>query len=262
MLEAGRSGNGESSEPTATVLIHGSSGHLESFIRSIPYLAPVGRTIVFDLPWHGYSGYPDRPYDVYDYANHLAALIEQLGLESVTLVGQSLGGAIAARSTVDKLFQVEKLVLIGTVAPNVIPDGPPGDSMRAGMPDRSFEAIKTRLEFAMMARGPEMDEYIECRYLAYQLGDWESRLEAFTFYETEVGRRRSLLTDEEWKSIGCPTLLVWGAEDKVTPPSVGERLEELISGSRLYVFEKCGHNPQFELPDEVNPKIADFVGKP
>jgi len=259
VLEAGpsRSASGEDT----VFLIHGASGHLESFIRTLPYLAPHRRTIAFDLPWHGYAGYPDRPFDVVDHAEYLAALAAKLGADKVSLVGQSLGGAIAARATVNELLDVERLVLIGSagVSGETKPDGP--NTMKAALTSRSFEVVKARLDYAMTCRGPEMDELVECRYLAYQRGDWEPRVDAFTYHETPAGRRRTVLEESEWRRIACPTLLVWGADDKVVPPSAGRRLAELIEQSELKIFPGCGHNPQFELADEVNPVLRGFLGE-
>jgi len=244
------------------MLIHGASGHLESFILSLPFLARKRRTVAFDLPSHGYADCPDRPFAVTDHARYLAGLAAEVGARRVSLVGQSVGGAIAARATVDHLLDVQRLVLIGSAG--LAPEGETTDqahTMKSALKDRSFEVVKARLEYAMMSRGPAMDELERCRYLAYQKGDWGPRVDAFTHHETVEGGRLATLTESEWRTINCPTLLVWGEEDRVVPPSAGERLAELIDGSELRVFSGCGHNPQFELPNVVNPVMAEFLSR-
>ena len=55
-------------------------------------------------------------------------------------------------------------------------------------------------------------------------------------------------------------LLVWGDQDAVVPPAAGRALAGLIPHSRLMIIAGAGHNPQFELPDQVNPVLADFLG--
>jgi 2-hydroxy-6-oxonona-2,4-dienedioate hydrolase len=240
------------------ILVHGASGHLESFVYTLPVLAQAHRTIAFDLPFHGYAGYAEHPYSVLEHARYLASLAETLGVGKVSLVGQSLGGAIAARATVDGLLDVQRLVLIGSAGmANSTPDE--RRSMRAALTDRSLPVVRARLEHAMTSRGPHMDELIECRYRAYQLGDWQQRLDAFTYHETPEGRRQALLSTEEWRSIACPVLLIWGDKDAVVPPAVGEALASVIPDSRLEIIGGAGHNPQFELPDQVNPALADFL---
>jgi pimeloyl-ACP methyl ester carboxylesterase len=131
--------------------------------------------------------------------------------------------------------------------------------MRSALKDRSFEVVRARLEYAMLSRGPAMDELVCSRFIAYQRGEWNKRVDAFTFHETLEGGPLTTLTDSEWRSISCPTLLVWGEEDRVVPVADGERLAELIGQAELRVFAGCGHNPQFELPDVVNPLLAEFL---
>jgi len=257
VVEAGPRDQEPDSE--TVMLIHGASGHLESFVHTLAHLAPYRRTIAFDLPWHGHSGYPSRPYDVFDYAHHLAGLARELRVTKVALVGQSLGGAIAARATVEGLLDVQRLVLIGSAG---VPGQEPaqrGRSMRADLTSPDLEVVRGRLEYAMLCRGPQMEELIECRYLAYQLGDWEARVEAFTYHEHPEGRARTQLSENEWGTIACPTLLIWGDNDKVVPPAAGETLARLVDQSVLSLIPECGHNPQFERPDVVNPQLQAFL---
>ncbi|HVC13899.1 MAG TPA: alpha/beta fold hydrolase [Acidimicrobiales bacterium] len=257
VVEAGPLGPAPDHEPV--LLVHGASGHLESFVRTMPFLAHRRRVIAFDLPWHGYASHPDHPYTVAEYADFVVELARRLSVDGpVHLVGQSLGAAIAGRIAIERTLPVGRLVLIGAA-------GVPGTrrnashSMRAALRDRSYASVKSRLEYAMAYRGPEMDELIECRYVAYQRGDWPPRAEAFSFHEEGAGRRSLEATEEEWRSLALPTLLVWGSEDRVVPPSAGRRLAELVAGSRLDVFDGCGHNPQFERPYAVNPVVDAFL---
>jgi 2-hydroxy-6-oxonona-2,4-dienedioate hydrolase len=246
-------------EDEAIILVHGASGHLESFVFTLPVLAQGRRTIAYDLPFHGYAGYAGHPFSVPEHARYLAALAETLGVGKVSLVGQSLGGAIVSRATVDGLLDVRRLVLIGSSG---WADGIPDErrTMRAALTDRSYEVVRARLEHALTLRGPRLDELVECRYRAYQIGDWQQRLDAFTYHETPEGRRQAILSAAEWRSIACPVLLVWGDQDAVAPPAAGRALAGLIPHSRLTIIAGAGHNPQFELPDQVNPVLADFLG--
>jgi 2-hydroxy-6-oxonona-2,4-dienedioate hydrolase len=257
VLEAGPRPPTENDE--TVILIHGASGHLESFIFTVAVLAQTRRTIAFDLPFHGYAGYADHPYSVPEYSGYLSSLAEILGVGKVSLVGQSLGGAIAARATVNGLIDVQRLVLIGSVGWS---DGTGGarSTMRAALTDRSREVVRARIEHAMTCRGPHMDELVECRYQAYQRGNWHQRLGAFTYHETRDGRHQALLSDQEWRAIRCPVLLIWGDQDVVVPPATGNALANLIPHSRLMIVSGAGHNPQFEQPDQVNSAIADFLG--
>ena len=59
--------------------------------------------------------------------------------------------------------------------------------------------------------------------------------------------------------IKAPTLIIWGAEDELIPLEAGRKLNELITGSKLVVFDKCGHVPQEEMPERVLSEITGFV---
>jgi pimeloyl-ACP methyl ester carboxylesterase len=63
----------------------------------------------------------------------------------------------------------------------------------------------------------------------------------------------------ELSKISLPTLLVWGNNDIVTPPFVGEEFKSLIPNSELYFIDKCGHAPMMEVPDEFNRILAAFL---
>jgi len=66
---------------------------------------------------------------------------------------------------------------------------------------------------------------------------------------------------EELKEIKHPTLLVWGNNDTITPPFVGEEFRKLIPNSELYFIDKCGHAPMMEVPDEFNAILHKFLKK-
>ena len=66
---------------------------------------------------------------------------------------------------------------------------------------------------------------------------------------------------DELKKIMHPTLLVWGNNDTITPPFVGQEFNKLIPNSELYFIDKCGHAPMMEVPDEFNAILHKFLKK-
>ncbi|MDX1910393.1 MAG: alpha/beta hydrolase, partial [Saprospiraceae bacterium] len=69
---------------------------------------------------------------------------------------------------------------------------------------------------------------------------------------------RHNLGDKLYK-IKAPTLLIWGKQDIVTPPFVGEKFKELIADSRLFMLDQCGHAPMMEKPQEFNELLEKFL---
>jgi pimeloyl-ACP methyl ester carboxylesterase len=66
---------------------------------------------------------------------------------------------------------------------------------------------------------------------------------------------------EELRDIKIPTLLVWGQNDTITPPMVGEEFHKLIPNSELHFIDKCGHAPMMEVPGEFNTILHNFLNK-
>jgi pimeloyl-ACP methyl ester carboxylesterase len=67
--------------------------------------------------------------------------------------------------------------------------------------------------------------------------------------------------EEELHQIKVPTCLIWGKNDIVTPPFVGEAFHKLIAGSELHFIDKCGHAPMMEVPMEFNHILSTFLSK-
>ncbi len=88
------------------IFLHGTSGHLEAFSRNIPVHAAKYNVHAIDMLGHGYTGKPSRPYEIADYAAHLADYMDACGIASAHLVGESLGGWVAARLAIDRPARV------------------------------------------------------------------------------------------------------------------------------------------------------------
>ena len=95
------------------VCLHGTGGHAEAFIRNLAALSRGHHVLAYDLPAHGWSGAPERSYEIDGYCRHLDAFLDAFNLPQAVLAGQSLGGWIAAAFTVSHPERVTGLVLIG-----------------------------------------------------------------------------------------------------------------------------------------------------
>jgi pimeloyl-ACP methyl ester carboxylesterase len=88
-----------------------------------------------------------------------------------------------------------------------------------------------------------------------------SRIKGTTWclYSTFRNAKDAIRLKEYLPRIDRPTLLIWGEEDLLFPPSVGEALNRAIPGSELQIIEKSGHIPMWETPEKVNPLILGFL---
>ena len=104
VLEAG-------SGPDTLIFLHGIAGHLEAYMRNILPHAAHFRVLAIDMLGHGFTDKPTRDYQISDYVGHLHDLLDTLGLDSVHLSGESLGGWVAARFAALYPQRIKRLVL-------------------------------------------------------------------------------------------------------------------------------------------------------
>jgi pimeloyl-ACP methyl ester carboxylesterase len=241
------------------VFIH---GHLASSAswKEVLVSASAGRpAIAVDLPGFGFS---DRPWP-YDYtaggeARSLARYLEARGVARAVLVGNSLGGAEAMLVAAERPDLVEALVL---VAP-VIPDSPipwPAQVLRVPGLGRLALALAARpfvgfgLRHTQYARASRVtDEAIDDAWRPLAIpGTRRAALQAVRANPKDYRGLES--------RIGAPTLVVWGAGDRMLPASEAGRVAAKIAGARLVILPDAGHLPQRERPDVFAAAVADFV---
>jgi pimeloyl-ACP methyl ester carboxylesterase len=204
------------------VLLHGGFGTVEMFGPNVELLAAGHRVIGVDLQSHGRSPVADRPMTFELMADDIAALIEELGSEPVAIVGFSLGGGVALRTTIQHPAVVERQVLVSTVFKR---DGWYPE-MRAGMDLMGPETAD------VMRRTPLFDAYAR---VAPDVEGWPTLVEQIS----EV-----LKPDYDWSSevrgLATPTMLVIGDADGIPPSHAVEFFELLGGGRRDAGFDRSG----------------------
>jgi len=165
----------------------------------------------------------------------------------VHLVGNSLGGHIAQLYALANPDKVLSMTLTGSsgLFESGMGDGYP----RRG--DKEYIARKVAETFYDPAVASEdlVEEVFET------INDRNKAIRIVITAKTALKHN----TAEELPSIQCPTLLVWGKQDSITPPFVGEKFQELIPNSQLEFVDKCGHAPMMELPEEFNGILKSFL---
>jgi non-heme chloroperoxidase len=219
------------------------------------------RVVAPDLRGFGMS---DKPWDGYDYDTwslDTRRVIDTLGLDDVTLVGFSIGGAIAMHyAATQKDPRVTKLVLIAAAGPSFInrpkfPHGIPMNAMEGLIQGEREDRAKLKQDFGKsffhMTPSEPMARYYE------SIGMHASSRASLRGLEE---LRDEDLTDEIG-SIGIPTRIFHGINDKVVPFELGEVQRDSIPGARLVRFESSGHAICHEEKDKVNDELARFVSE-
>ena len=258
--EAGVGRDGES----PVLLIHGFCASNFVWSETLEPLAEAGfRVVAPDLIGHGFSEKPEGgEYTIEMQARMIVGLMDALGIERAVLVGSSYGGAVAAVCALDHASRVERLVLVGTVSNDEVP-------RRVWLRLAASPVVGEVFSPLLLDARRLVKRHLRRTYAAQNgfLLD-EERITAHQRPLLAANTHRAILrTLRRWSAariereaarIRQPTLLVWGAHDREVPLRSGERLHELIEGSRLFVFPNCGHLPQEERPQEFASLVAEF----
>jgi pimeloyl-ACP methyl ester carboxylesterase len=252
------------------VFVHGLSGSWPNWLEQLPELAREHRVVAVDLPGFGHSPMPPWRISISAYARLLDGLLEALKIDAAAVVGNSMGGFIAAELAIAFPRRVERLVLVS--AAGLSTHAHPG-SMRAVPVLRRLERIvmasgawaasksdavarRRRLRDAALAVVAREPSRISPALAAEQVRGagkpgFLQGLEAVLDYEVR----------ERLGEIACPTLIVWGADDRLISVHDADLFAELIPNSRKVVFEHTGHVAMLERPDEFNALLADFLAE-
>ena len=240
------------------VLLHGSGpgvSGLANWQHTIPGLAEHFRIIAPDIVGYGETSRPDDVvYSLSTWSDHVLGLLDTLGLDRVSLVGNSLGGRISLDIADRHPDRVSRMVLMGSPGVGMtLTDGlkalrayePSLDNMRALL-----------LDYFAVDPSIITDELVRIRYAASV--ETFDAYRAMFFDPRHKGNELSI-TEEQTRSIRTPSLLIHGREDKVVPPEVSWTMLHLLQDADLHIFARCGHWTQIERAAEFNELVANFL---
>jgi len=224
----------------ALVFIHGAGGSHQVWLYQVRGLPQVG-SYALDLPGHGQSTGQGRD-SIAAYAEWLLAFLDAAGLERATLVGHSMGGAIALDAALRCPERVAGLGLVATgarlrAAPAVL----------EGLRQDPAATVRLIIEWCFGSQAPrEMIRLGEQQMAATPPGVLTSDFAACNAFDV-TGRLRE---------ITAPTVVVCGTEDRMTPPKYAAYLRDNIPGAALHLVEGGGHMVMLEKPEEVTAILA------
>ena len=240
------------SGPTV-ILLHGLGGSTQVWQFNIAALAEKYHVVVPDQIGFGKSDKPLVNYRIRTYVDFLDQFCKQLKIERATLVGNSMGGWIAAMFTASFPNRVDKLVLVDAAG-----YAPPKDfdtRVFFGLNPTTREGMKILVAKVFYNKAFQTDTAIDLAIAG--------RLAAGDGYTinsiTESIIRGEDFLDDIVKTIKRPTLIIWGRQDGLVSLAEGERFNKDIVGSKLIVIEQCAHVPNFEKPGEFNAAVLKFL---
>ncbi|MYS85127.1 alpha/beta fold hydrolase [Embleya scabrispora] len=244
------------------VFLHGTSGHLEAFVRNLPAHAQHYRCHAIDMLGHGFTDKPKHPYDIPHYVKHLLDYLDAVGAQRAHLVGESLGGWVAswlASEHPDRVASLQLLCMGGTkINPQVMERLKISTTAAALGEDRNL--TRQRLQLLWAEWDEEFgEELTDIRYAIYHRPEFQKNLHNLLSLQEPQARERNLLRPDRMQRISTPTLVVWGNKNPFGAVPEATAIAEAIPGARLEVFPECGHWPQHEQADRYNALSLEFL---
>jgi 2-hydroxy-6-oxonona-2,4-dienedioate hydrolase len=264
----------EAGDPAApaVVMMHGLSGHAESFVRNVVPLSRAGyRVVAVDAIGHGFSAKPDDvTYHSPLFERHLLDLLDAIGAERAHLVGQSLGAWTGWRVALSHPQRIRSLTS-ATGAGMLLDDQASrreseeihkrvGAVTARALEEPTRERVRARLEWLMASPDRVTDELVETRFTIFNLPDSRRVMAKMSAEQTSVENRANLIGEAELASTTVPVMLVWTDKNPTVPASTARRAAAIVPGARFELIEDAGHWPQFEQPEAFHHVVVDFLG--
>ena len=242
---------GPRDDPMPIVLIHGTSSNLHTWDGWAAGLSKTRRVVRMDLPGFGLTGpAPDGDYSPQRYCHFVVDLLDKLSINRAVLVGNSLGGSIVWLTAATRPDRVAKLILIDSGGYPMQPVSVPIGFRIARMPvlNHLMDFVLPRSIIEASVRNVYGDPSKVTPALVDQY--YEMTLRAGNRHALAQRMAQGDFTpfDDGIKTIKQPTLILWGAQDRLVPPANAAHFHADIANSQVIMFEHLGHVPQEEDP--------------
>ncbi|WP_268932355.1 alpha/beta fold hydrolase [Mycolicibacterium hodleri] len=249
----------------AVVLVHGQGGSWQWWLRIMPAIASHCRVIALDLPGFGESD-PVETDDVFaELAETIRSLLDHLKVARTVIVGHSMGGLVCLRVACDNPGLVSGLALV--------------DAGGGNLGRKRLKLILTAFRFldalfavpllpALIAQRPLLRGAIfavavhDSRSLSTPLAMQIIPRMAAPGFTRSLQAGAAAVDEATPEHVMCPSLVIWGARDRILPLSSGRRLASELPDARFAALPGVGHCAMFEAPEQVTELLAEFIRDP
>lgn len=254
----------ESGKGFPILMIHGFGGSNWDFRILDSLLNDQYKVIRIDMPGFGLSDFPKQTEPAPDYIqvynDYFNFLLDTLHLDSCYVMGNSLGGLMSWNLAVRHPEVVKKLVLfnsagydmkevIKTAHASVFRHSIVQSLLKHGIPLFVTKRGMRRVFYNKEILTPERERRIN------ELWNREGNLQ----HIMNMACSEKYLDQNLIKQVKCPTLIVWGKQDKIVAPKYAARFHEDIPNSRVIMYDSCGHVPMLERTSDVRRDVLQFL---
>lgn len=236
----------EAGEGEPLVLLHGLMGELSNWEPTLDYFKANYRVIVPILPIYDL---PLLTLGVKSLSKYILRFLKFKKLNQVVLIGNSLGGHVGLVFTVAHQEYVKALVLTGS-------SGLYENAFGGSFPRReSYDYVREKVEFTFYDPATATKELVDEVFKS--INDRSKVIRILALAKSAIRHNMA----KELQKITIPVSLIWGKQDKITPPDVAEEFHQLLPNSELNWVDECGHAPMMERPVIFNAFLEKFLNR-
>ena len=228
------------------VLLHGLMGALSNWEYVVKEFSKDYRVIIPMMPVYEM---PILTTGVKSLSKFLKKFITQMDLKNFIIVGNSLGGHVGLMYVSANQENVRSLILAGS-------SGLYENSFGGSFPKRgNYDYIKEKVEFTFYSPSTATPELVD--EVFETVNNRERVIRILAMAKSAIRHNMS----KDLPKIKIPVCIIWGKQDKVTPPDVAEQFHQLLPNSELRWVDQCGHAPMMEQPEAFNILLREYLNK-
>lgn len=231
---------------SSILFLHGWADSHKTFEKLENKLCLGHRNISLDLPGFGQTQAPDGVWGLSDYCSYIVKFLAKINMQNIdVIIGHSNGGALGIKLVGDKYVTPSKLILLSS----------------AGIRDRNkvrkigYKVVAKTGKVATFWLPKSSKQKLQKKLYGTIGSDMLVTPELKETFKKTVSED----IQSDARKINIPTLIIYGDQDKATPPEFGNIFQKLISGSELHIVEGASHFLHHEKPDEVADLIEGFI---
>ncbi len=245
------------------LFVHGLGGCWQNWLENIPHFARRRRVVALDLPGFGRSPLPTWSVTIESHGRVVLDFARRLGLEGGAIIGNSMGGFVAAEAVIQSAEAFARLALVSAA-------GISHAQMRTG-PALTAARMSAIVSLAFLRIEDQVLRRPRLRFHLFGLVFHNPlKLRAELLYECAEGAGtagvlpavRGMIGYDFLDRLGTvetPTLIVWGRNDRIVPPADSAGYGERLRNSRTVIYDRCGHCAMAERPVRFNRELEAFL---